>query len=149
MQAIHLSSDRPWAIDRLGEQRIVDGAYVWQKLMKSGTVVANGTDAPVEPVDPLPSFFASVSRQTLDGTPEGGYEATEKMTRKEALKSYTLDGAYAEFEENYKGSIVVGKAADFTVFDKNIMEIPDAEILNSKVMMTIVGGKIVYQKSEQ
>ncbi|WP_296700544.1 amidohydrolase [Algoriphagus sp.] len=144
MQAIHLSSDRPWAIDRLGEERIVDGAYVWQKLMKSGAVVANGTDAPVEPVDPIPSFFASVSRQTLEGTPEGGYEASQKMTRQEALKSYTLDGAYAEFEENYKGSIEVGKAADFTVFDKDIMEIPDADILKSKVMMTIVGGKIVY-----
>lgn len=144
MQAIHLSSDRPWAIDRLGEKRIVDGAYVWQKLMQSGAVVANGTDAPVEPVDPLPSFFASVSRQTLEGSPEGGYEASQKMTRKEALKSYTLDGAFAEFEENYKGSIEVGKAADFTVFDKNIMEVPDSEILESKVMMTIVGGKIVY-----
>jgi len=144
MQAIHLSSDRPWAIDRLGEKRIVDGAYVWQKLMQSGAVVANGTDAPVEPVDPIPSFFASVSRQTLEGTPDGGYESSQKMTRKEALKSYTLDGAFAEFEENYKGSIEVGKAADFTVFDKNIMEIPDSEILESKVMMTIVGGKIVY-----
>ncbi|MBN3580869.1 amidohydrolase [Algoriphagus aestuarii] len=148
MQAIHLSSDRPWAIDRLGEKRIVDGAYVWQKLMQSGAVVANGTDAPVEPVDPIPSFFASVSRQTLEGTPEGGYEGSQKMTRQEALKSYTLDGAYAEFEENYKGSIEVGKAADFTVFDKNIMEIPESEILESKVMMTIVGGKIVFQKSE-
>lgn len=148
MQAIHLSSDRPWAIDRLGEKRIVDGAYVWQKLMQSGAVVANGTDAPVEPVDPIPSFFASVSRQTLEGTPDGGYEASQKMTRMEALKSYTLDGAYAEFEENYKGSIEVGKAADFTVFDKNIMEIPELEILESKVMMTIVGGKIVFQKSE-
>ncbi len=148
MQAIHLSSDRPWAIDRLGEQRIVDGAYVWQKLMKSGAVVANGTDAPVEPVDPLPSFFASVSRQTLEGTPEGGYESSEKMTREEALKSYTLDGAYAEFEENYKGSIEVGKAADFTVFDQNIMEIPDLDILKSKVMITVVGGKIVFENSE-
>ncbi|MEN2281883.1 amidohydrolase [Algoriphagus sp. SE2] len=148
MQAIHLSSDRPWAIDRLGEKRIVDGAYVWQKLMQSGAVVANGTDAPVEPVDPIPSFFASVSRQTLEGTPDGGYEASQKMTREEALKSYTLDGAYAEFEEDFKGSIEVGKAADFTVFDKNIMEIPESEILNSKVMMTIVGGKIVYEKPE-
>ena len=145
MQAIHLSSDRPWAIDRLGEKRIVDGAYVWQKLMQSGAVVANGTDAPVEPVDPIPSFFASVSRQTLEGTPDGGYEASQKMTRMEALKSYTLDGAYAEFEENYKGSIEVGKAADFTVFDKNIMEIPESEILESKVMMTVVGGKVVFK----
>jgi len=145
MQAIHLSSDRPWAIDRLGEKRIVDGAYVWQKLMKSGAVVTNGTDAPVEPVDPLPSFYASVSRKTLEGTPENGYEADQKMSREEALKAYTLSGAFAEFEENFKGSIEVGKAADFTVFDKNIMEIPEEEILTTKVAMTIVAGKIVYQ----
>jgi predicted amidohydrolase YtcJ len=146
MQAIHLSSDRPWAIDRLGEKRIIDGAYVWQTLMQTGAVVTNGTDAPVEPVDPIPSFFASVSRKTLQGLPEGGYEAEQKMTREQALKSYTLDGAYAEFEEDFKGSIEVGKAADFTVFDKDIMEIPENDILNAKVEMTIVGGKIVYKK---
>lgn len=144
MQAIHLSSDRPWAIDRLGEKRIVDGAYVWQKLMKSGAVVTNGTDAPVEPVDPIPSFYASVTRKTLAGTPEGGYEASQKMTREEALKSYTLDGAFAEFEEDFKGSIEVGKAADFTVYDKNIMEIPEDEILDTKVVRTVVGGKTVF-----
>jgi predicted amidohydrolase YtcJ len=83
---------------------------------------------------------------TLQGLPEGGYEGEQKMTREQALKSYTLDGAYAEFEENFKGSIEVGKAADFTVFDKNIMEIPENDILNAKVEMTIVGGKIVYKK---
>lgn len=146
MQAIHLSSDRPWAIDRLGEKRIIDGAYVWQKLMQTGAVVTNGTDAPVEPVDPLPSFYASVTRKTLQGLPEGGYEADQKMTRAEALKSYTLDGAYAEFEEDFKGSIEVGKAADFTVYDKDIMEIPENDILNAKVEMTVVGGKIVYSR---
>ncbi len=146
MQAIHLSSDRPWAIDRLGEKRIIDGAYVWQTLMQTGAVVTNGTDAPVEPVDPVPSFFASVTRKTLQGLPEGGYEAEQKMTREQALKSYTLDGAYAEFEEDFKGSIEVGKAADFTVFDKDIMEIPENDILNAKVEMTIVGGKIVYSR---
>lgn len=146
MQAIHLSSDRPWAIDRLGEKRIIDGAYVWQSLIKSGAVVTNGTDAPVEPVDPIPSFFASVSRKTLQGLPEGGYEAEQKMTREQALKSYTLDGAYAEFEEDFKGSIEVGKAADFTVYDKDIMEIPENEILKAKVKMTVVGGKIVFSE---
>jgi predicted amidohydrolase YtcJ len=146
MQAIHLSSDRPWAIDRLGEKRIIDGAYVWQTLMQTGAVVTNGTDAPVEPVDPIPSFFASVTRKTLQGLPEGGYEAEQKMTRQQALKSYTLDGAFAEFEEDFKGSIEVGKAADFTVFDKDIMEIPENEILNAKVEMTVVGGKVVFSR---
>lgn len=145
MQAIHMSSDRPWAIDRLGERRIVEGAYVWQKLMDGGAVVSNGTDAPVEPLDPLPSFYASITRKTLKGLPEGGFEADQKMTRAEALKSYTLDGAYAEFEEDFKGSIEVGKAADFTVFDKNIMTIPEQEILSAKSVMTVVGGKIVYK----
>ena len=146
MQAIHLSSDRPWAIDRLGEKRIIDGAYVWQKLMQTGAVVTNGTDAPVEPVDPIPSFYASVTRKTLQGLPDGGYEGDQKMTRGEALRSYTLDGAFAEFEEDFKGSIEVGKAADFTVFDRNIMEIPEEEILETKVAMTVVGGKVVYKK---
>jgi predicted amidohydrolase YtcJ len=146
MQAIHLSSDRPWAIDRLGEKRIIDGAYVWQSLFKTGARIANGTDAPVEPVDPLPSFYASVTRKTRQGLPEGGYEGDQKMTRAQALKSYTLDGAYAEFEEKFKGSIEVGKAADFTVYDKNIMEIPEDEILQTKVQLTVVGGKVVYKK---
>lgn len=145
MQAIHMSSDRPWAIDRLGERRIVEGAYVWQKLMQAGAIVANGTDAPVEPLDPLPSFYASIARKTLEGLPEGGYEADQAMTRAQALKSYTLDGAYAEFEEDFKGSIEVGKAADFTIFDKNIMTIPEMEILKTKATMTVVGGEIVFR----
>lgn len=148
MQAIHMSSDRPWAIDRLGERRIVEGAYVWQKLMDGGAVVSNGTDAPVEPLDPLPSFYASITRKTLEGFPEEGFEADQKMSRAEALKSYTLDGAYAEFEEDFKGSIEIGKAADFTVFDKNIMTIPEQEILTAKSVMTVVGGKIVYDAGE-
>ncbi|WP_144605458.1 amidohydrolase [Algoriphagus algorifonticola] len=146
MQAIHLSSDRPWAIDRLGEKRIIDGAYVWQKLFQTGARICNGTDAPVEPVDPIPSFYASVTRKTLEGLPEGGYEGDQKMTREEALKSYTLDGAYAEFEEDFKGSIEVGKAADFTVFDQNIMEVPEDDILKAKVAMTVMGGKVVYKR---
>jgi predicted amidohydrolase YtcJ len=146
MQAIHLSSDRPWAIDRLGEKRIIDGAYVWQKLFQTGARICNGTDAPVEPVDPIPSFYASVTRKTLEGLPEGGYEGDQKMTRDQALKSYTLDGAYAEFEEDFKGSIEVGKAADFTVFDQNIMEVPEDEILKTQVAMTVMGGKVVFKR---
>ncbi|WP_209332556.1 amidohydrolase [Lunatimonas salinarum] len=145
IQAIHLSSDRPWAIGRLGAKRIKDGAYVWQKLLGSGAVISNGTDAPVEPLDPIPSFYASVTRKTLKMEPDGGYEPDQKMTREQALRSYTLDAAYAEFEESFKGSIEVGKAADFTVFDKNIMEIPENEILNTRVVLTVVGGEIVYQ----
>lgn len=146
MQAIHMSSDRPWAIDRLGEKRIVEGAYMWQSLLKSGAKIVNGTDAPVEPLAPLPSFYASVSRMTLKGEPAGGYEPAEKMTRDQALRSYTLDAAFGEFEEKYKGSIEVGKLADFTVFSKDIMKVSEKEILETEVVMTVVNGKVVYQK---
>jgi len=146
MQAIHLSSDRPWAINRLGEKRIKEGAYMWQSLLKSGAKVINGTDVPVEPINPLASFYASVTRQTLDGTPKDGYEPEERMTREQALRSYTIDAAYGEFEEEVKGSIEVGKLADFTVFSKDIMTIEPSEILTTEVEMTVVGGKIVYKK---
>jgi predicted amidohydrolase YtcJ len=144
MQAIHMSSDRPWAIDRLGEQRIVDGAYVWQDLLQSGARIVNGTDAPVEPIDPVACFFASVTRQTLEGQPPGGFEPRQKMTREQALKSYTLDAAFGAFEERIKGSIEVGKYADFTVFSRDIMKVPEEEILQTRVLMTIVNGEVAY-----
>lgn len=146
MQAIHMSSDRPWAIDRLGEDRIKSGAYMWQSLLKSGAKIANGTDAPVEPLNPIPSYYASVTRKTLQGTPEGGYEPEEKMSRIQALRSYTIDAAYAAFEENIKGSVEVGKLADFTVFSNDLLEISEDNILDTEVVMTIVGGKVAYQK---
>ncbi len=146
MQAIHMASDRPWAIDRLGEQRIVEGAYVWQKLLKSGARIVNGTDVPVEPINPIASFYASVARKTLEGTPEGGYEPDQRMTREEALRSYTLDASYGAFMEDLTGSIEVGKLADFTVLDRDIMTVPENEILNTQVAMTIVDGHIVYEK---
>ncbi|WP_421762724.1 amidohydrolase [Ekhidna sp.] len=145
MQAIHMASDRPWAIDRLGQQRIEWGAYMWQTLLQSGAKIVNGTDAPVEPITPLASFYASVSRRTLQGNPDGGYEPTEKMTREQALRSYTLDAAFAAFREDRKGSIEVGKWADLTIFDQDIMTIPEDDILETKVSMTIIGGEIVYE----
>lgn len=144
MQAVHMSSDRPWAIDRLGEKRIKEGAYMWQALLQSGVPIVNGTDTPVEPVNPIASFYASVSRKTLKGTPEGGYEPAQKMTRAQALKSYTLDAAYGAFEENIKGSIRIGKLADFTIYDKDLMTIAEDKILSTKVVMTIFDGKVVY-----
>lgn len=147
MQAIHLSSDRPWAIDRLGEKRIKEGAYMWQSLLKSGAKIVNGTDVPVEPINPIASFFASVTRQILAGEPKGGYEPEEKMTRAQALRSYTLDAAYGAFEENIKGSIALGKLADFTVFTQDLMTVPDDKILSTEVSMTILGGKVLYEKN--
>lgn len=146
MQAIHLSSDRPWAIERLGEKRIKEGAYMWQSLLKSGARVINGTDVPVEPISPIASYFASVTRQTLKGEPAGGYEPEEKMTRVQALKSYTLDAAYGAFEEQIKGSIEPGKLADFTVFSQDIMQVPDSSLLKTEIVMTVLGGKKIYTK---
>ncbi len=144
MQAIHMSSDRPWAINRLGEKRIQEGAYMWQSLLESGAVIVNGTDVPVEPINPLACFYASITRKTLKGEPDEGYEPAQKMTRAQALRSYTLDAAYGAFEENIKGSIEVGKLADFTIFSHDIMKIDTQDILNTKVSMTIIDGKVVY-----
>ncbi len=145
MQAIHLSSDRPWAIDRLSKQRILEGAYVWDKLTENGATIINGTDAPVEPLSPIACFYDSISRQTLEGTSNGGYEPEQKMSRLEALKSYTINNAYDAFEENIKGSIEVGKLADFTVFLQNIVGVPISELLQTKVKYTIVDEKILYE----
>lgn len=148
MQAVHLSSDRPWAIDRLGEKRIQEGAYMWQDLLRSGIPIVNGTDVPVEPLNPIASFYASVSRKTLKGLPEGGYEPEQKMTREQALKSYTLDAAYGAFEENIKGSITPGKLADFTIYNQDLMQVPEDEILKTEIAMTIFDGKVVYTKMD-
>lgn len=146
MQAVHMSSDRPWAIDRLGEKRIKEGAYMWQDLLKSGIPIVNGTDVPVEPLNPIASLYASVSRKTLKGTPEGGYEPEQKMTREQALRSYTLDAAYGAFEEHIKGSITAGKLADFTVYSQDLMKIPEEDFLKTEIAMTIFDGKVVYTK---
>jgi len=144
MQAIHMSSDRPWAIDRLGKKRIQEGAYMWQTLLKSGARIVNGTDVPVEPINPIASLYASVTRKTLEGEPEDGYEPAEKMTREQAIRSYTLDAAYGAFMEDIVGSIREGKLADFTILDKDFMTIPEEEMLDIEVVMTIIDGEIVY-----
>ena len=145
IQAIHMSSDRPWAIDRLGKERIETGAYVWRDLLNAGVHIANGTDVPVEPINPIANFYASVARKTLKGLPASGYEIDQKLSREETLKSMTLWNAYAAFEETEVGSISVGKRADMTVTDQNLMTIDESEILATKPVMTIVGGEIVYR----
>lgn len=143
MQGIHCTSDGPWVFKRLGEKRAEEGAYVWQKLMKSGAVICNGTDTPVEDVDPIACFYASVTRKLADGS---YFYPDQRMTREEALRSYTLNGAYAAFQENILGSLSVGKLADITVLSQDIMTIPEDEIPKTQVVMTIVGGKILYQR---
>jgi predicted amidohydrolase YtcJ len=146
MQGIHCTSDAPYVLQRLGADRAKEGAYVWQKLMKSGAVVANGTDAPVEDVDPIPNYYASVSRKLKDGSV---FYPDQRMSRMEALKSYTINGAYAAFEEGNRGSLKVGKYADITVLSKDITKIPEDEIPTAKVSYTIVGGKVLYSAAEK
>jgi predicted amidohydrolase YtcJ len=143
MQGIHCTSDGPWVLKRLGEKRAEEGAYVWRKLMDKGAVIANGTDAPVEDVDPLPNFYASITRKMKNGET---FFPAQKMTRQEALKSYSLNAAFAAFEETIKGSLTPGKLADMTVFSKDIMTCPEDEILKAEVVATIVGGKVMYKK---
>lgn len=144
MQGIHCTSDAVYVLERLGERRAEEGAYVWQKLMQSGALVTNGTDAPVERVDPLPSFYATVSRRLSDGTV---FFPDQRMSREEALRSYTINGAYAGFEEDIKGSLTPGKLADVTVLSEDIMTIPEQKILSTEVVYTIIGGKVVYDRN--
>ncbi len=143
MQGIHCTSDGPFVIARLGRERAEAGAYVWQKLMKSGAVVGNGTDTPVEDVDPIQCYYASVSRRLKDGTV---FFPDQRMSRMEALRSYTINNAYAAFEEGSKGSLKVGKLADVTVLSRDILTVPENEIRSAKVDYTIVGGKVMYER---
>jgi predicted amidohydrolase YtcJ len=143
MQGIHCTSDAPYVLERLGPKRAEEGAYVWQKLMKSGATISNGTDAPVEDIDPIANYYATVSRRTRDGSV---FFPDQRMNRLEALKSYTLNGAYAAFEESSRGSLTVGKLADIVVLSKDITTIPEEEIPSTTVVYTIVGGKVAYRK---
>jgi len=146
MQGIHCTSDGPFVIARLGRERAEAGAYAWQKLMKSGAVVGNGTDTPVEDVDPIQCYYASVSRRLKDGTV---FFRDQRMNRMEALRSYTVNNAYAAFEERSKGSLKVGKLADVTVLSGDILTMPESEIPSAKVDYTIVGGKVLYQREQR
>jgi len=143
MQGIHCTSDAPFVTARLGAKRAEEGAYVWQKLMKSGAIVINGTDAPVEDVSPIASFYASVTRKLGNGSV---FYPDQRMSREDALKSYTWSTAYAAFEENVKGSLTAGKLADITVLSSDILTAPEDEILKTEVVCTVVGGKIAYRK---
>lgn len=143
MQGIACTSDGPWVIKRLGKKRAEEGAYVWQKLMKSGAIICNGTDAPIDDVNPIPGFYALVTRKLKDGTL---FYPDQRMSREEALRSYTFDCAYAAFQESILGSLTPGKLADITVLSKDIMTVPDDEILSTEVLYTIIGGKVLYKK---
>jgi predicted amidohydrolase YtcJ len=141
MEGIHATSDAPFVLARLGPKRAEEGAYVWQKLMKTGAVIANGTDAPVEDIDPIPSFYASVSRKVKDGSV---FYPDQRMSRMEALRSYTINAAFAGFDEANRGSLAAGKLADVTVLSKDLMTIPEDEIPSARILYTIVGGKVQF-----
>jgi predicted amidohydrolase YtcJ len=142
MQGIHECSDAPYVLPRLGMQRAEEGAYVWQKLWKTGAVVTNGTDVPVEAISPIASFHCSVTRDMV-GT-DSAFFADQKLTREQALQTYTTNGAYVAFQEKENGSLTPGKWADITVLSRDIMTVPADSILGTKVLYTIVGGKVVY-----
>ena len=144
MQGIHCTSDAPYVEKRLGRQRAQEGAYNWRALIDSGAIVTNGTDAPVEDIDPIESFYASVTRKRADNGME--FFTENKMTRAEAIKSYTYNNAYAAFEEDLKGTIEVGKLADFTILSENWLTCSDEAILNTQVKYTIVGGQVMYKQ---
>ncbi len=143
MQGIHCTSDAPWVLKRLGDGRAESGAYVWRSLLAAGAIVTNGTDVPVESIDPIASFYASVTRRTAEGTP---FYPEQRMTREEALRSYTLSNAHAAFEEHLKGSLTAGKLADLVVLSKDIMTVPEEEILDARVDYTIVGGEVRFRR---
>ena len=143
MQGVHATSDGPWVLKRLGPERARSGAYLWRSLLDAGVVIANGTDVPVEDIDPVASFYASVTRRMADGT---AFYPDQRMTREEALRTYTLNGAYAAFEEDLKGSITPGKLADIVVLSKDILKVPEAEIPEAKVVLTLLGGKVRWRR---
>ena len=144
MQAIHAVSDGQWVPERIGRRRAEAGAYLWRSLTELGVVVTNGTDVPVEKIDPIAGFHAAVTRRLASGSV---FFAGQRMTREQALRSYTINNAYAAFEEDLKGSLAPGKLADIVVFSRDIMIVPEEEILATRVDYTIVGGRVKYRRA--
>jgi predicted amidohydrolase YtcJ len=144
MQPTHATSDMRWAADRLGEKRL-SGAYAWATLLKAGCRIAGGSDFPVESERPLLGIYAAVTRQDREGRPEGGWRPEERMTRLQALRAFTVDAAHAAFEEKQKGTLETGKLADFTVLDTDVLTCSPKGILKAKVLMTVIGGEVVYR----
>ncbi len=143
MQGVHCTSDGPWIPSRLGEERTKLTSYPWRTLIESGALIGNGTDVPVEPIDAIASYAASVTRITKDGT---AFHPEHVMTRQEALESYTINNAIAAFEEDIKGSLTPGKLADLVVLSQDLLTVPDEALPNTQVDMTIIGGAVVYTR---
>jgi len=143
MQPVHCTSDGPWVPSRLGGRRAAEGAYMWRSLLDSGAVIAAGTDAPVEPVDPLATFAAAVTRRMASGEL---FHPGQAMTRQEALRAMTLDAAWAAFEDDVAGSLEVGKYADLTVLSRDILQVPEEVLRDTAVVATIVAGRVAYRR---
>jgi predicted amidohydrolase YtcJ len=146
MQATHATSDMLWVPARVGPQRAEEGAYAWQKLIQSGAMITNGSDFPVESANPMLGFYAAITRQDPTGQPGGGWMPAERLTREQALKSFTINAAYAAHAEEELGSLTVGKLADILILSKDIMEVPPREILTTTVRKTIIAGHTVYEQ---
>jgi hypothetical protein len=145
MQATHATSDLPWAPTRLGAARVEEGAYVWQKLLKTGAVIANGSDFPVEEPDPMLGLYASITRQDPSGHPPNGWQPDQRLSREETLRSFTLHAAFAAHAEKDLGSLTPGKLADLVVLSKDVMTAAPKDILSTTVTTTVIGGKVVYE----
>ena len=147
MQPSHAISDLFFAPARLGPARLA-GAYAWHSLLESGAIVAGGSDAPVEKGDPLVEFYAAVTRRSLAGFADNNWHLEQRVSRAQALKMFSLAPAYAAFQERDRGSIELGKLADFTVLSADIMSVPEPQILTSHVVMTVIGGEIAYTAAD-
>jgi predicted amidohydrolase YtcJ len=145
MQPSHAISDKRWAQDRLGEYR-VQGAYAWHMMQSFNVHVPFGTDWPVEPINPYLGLYAAVTRQSTEGEPAGGWWPQERLTIEDAIRCYTAEGAYASFEEKEKGQIAPGMLADLVVHSRDLLTIPPPEILQAEVLMTVLGGQVVYER---
>jgi predicted amidohydrolase YtcJ len=146
IQAVHCPSDRPWAVARLGPERIREGAYAWRKLLETGARLLNGTDAPVEDLSPIQNFHAAVTRQDASGQPPGGFDPGQKLTREQALRSMTVEGAYGCFEEQARGAIRPGQLADLVVLSQDILAVPDEALMGTQVLATIVDGRLLHDR---
>jgi predicted amidohydrolase YtcJ len=147
VQATHATSDMLWAGERTGPERI-RGGYAWQTFLRLGLHVPNGSDFPVEDPNPMWGLYAAITRQKRDGTPPGGWFPEQRMSREQALRSWTIEGAYAAFEEQWKGSLEPGKMADFILLSGDVMAMPAAEIWKTRIMMTVTGGKTVWRTNQ-
>jgi predicted amidohydrolase YtcJ len=148
MQPTHATSDMRWAETRIGHRRAAAGAYAWRSLLDAGATVIFGTDFPVEPMPPVEGIYSAVTRQSREepGSPPGGWLPDQRLTREEAIRLYTAAPAFGEWQEAHKGTLLPGMLADLVVWDRDLLTVPDEEILRAAPAMTVVGGRIVFRR---